>query len=429
MGKGRRDGDRDGGWSLSEAFLTTVVDGMREDILLLDATGRVVDCNRSVIEHLGQDKEDIIGLHCRELQDGDFCRRDRTGCPFARTVATGRKADAVHTRLDDSGRLEYYRVYTYPLFDDDGELSYVVEMRRDITRRTHTEQRLQQAHKMAAIGELSTYIAHEIRNPLFAIGGFARSLLRDASLGEEARGKVNIILEEARRLDGILKAILNYAKPTEAGAGEVDLNIVAGETVQLMGLGCGEKNVQLETLLTPGLAQARGEPELLKQCLINMVKNSMEAMGQGGGRIVVTTGMEGKLVFVRVDDDGPGIPDDVKLRVFNPFFSTKDEGSGLGLAMTRKIVEDVGGSVRLVSQVGEGTSVTIYLRPALAVNDQVPEPGGYAPSYEMSIFGAAETLEGENGAGGSDPPGPGASAPEGNGPGAPGPLDGDGATS
>ena len=397
MGKARRDGARDGGWSLSEAFLTTVVDGMREDILLLDPSGRVVDCNRSVVEHLGQDREDIIGLHCRELQDGDFCRRDRTGCPFARTVATGRKADAVHTRLDANGRLEYYRVYTYPLFGDDGELAYVVEMRRDITRRTHTEQRLQQAHKMAAIGELSTYIAHEIRNPLFAIGGFARSLLRDESLGEDSRGKVNIILEEARRLDGILKAILNYAKPTEAGASEVDLNLVAGETVQLMGLGCGEKHVDLQTSLAPDLAQARGEPELLKQCLINMVKNSMEAMGQGGGRIVVTTGMEGKQVFVRVEDDGPGIPDDVKLRVFNPFFSTKDEGSGLGLAMTRKIVEDAGGSVRLVSQVGEGTSVTIYLRPALAVNDHVPEPGGYAPSYEMSIFGAAES-----GGGGSE---------------------------
>jgi signal transduction histidine kinase len=344
-------------------------------------------------------------------------------------VATGRKADAVHTRLDSNGRLEYYRVYTYPLFDDDGELAYVVEMRRDITRRTHTEHRLQQARKMAAIGELSTYIAHEIRNPLFAIGGFARSLLRDESLGEEARGKVNIILEEARRLDGILKAILNYAKPTEAQASEVDLNIVAGETVHLMGLGCGEKHVELETSLAPGLAQARGEPELLKQCLINMVKNSMEAMGQGGGRIVVTTGMEGKQVFVRVDDDGPGIPDDVKLRVFNPFFSTKDDGSGLGLAMTRKIVEDVGGSVRLVSRVGEGTSVTIYLRPALAVSDETPGPAGDAPSYEMSIFGAAETMGGGGEEGGAEAPGHEASAPEPGGQVPPGPLDGGGAPS
>lgn len=371
-----RDGRREtesGGWSRSQSFVTAVIDGMREDILLLDVDGRVVDCNRTVAEHLNIPREQIVGRLCGELLDGDFCRRHRSECPFVDTVRTGEKAEAVHTRINGDGRLEYYRVYTYPLFDDDGKLAYVVEMRRDITTRTHTEQRLQQARKMAAIGELSTYIAHEIRNPLFAIGGFARSLLRGEGLDDEARNKVNVILEEARRLDGILKSILNYAKPTKAKSNEVDVNIVVSETAQLMGIGCGQENIRLETVLDTDVAQARGEPELLKQCLINMVKNSMESMGGGEGSITLTTGMDGKNVFVRVDDDGRGIPDEVKLRVFNPFFSTKDEGSGLGLAMTKKLVEDVGGSIRLVSQVGVGTSVTIWLQPALAVDQERAE--------------------------------------------------------
>lgn len=352
----------------ARAFLNTVLDGMEEDILLLDLDGRIVDCNRNVTRRLGQPKSDFLGRHCREMEGGSFCRRGRRECPFSETIVTGTKAEAVHTKLDEDGRLLYFRVYTYPLFNEEGVLTNVVELRRDITSRTYTEQRLQQAQKMAAIGELSTYIAHEIRNPLFAIGGFARSLLRGGKMDEESTEKVNIILEEASRLDGILKSILNYARPTDARAGEVDVNHVVGETVQLMSIGCDQEGICIKTELDPGVARAKGVPELLKQCLINMVKNSMEAMGEGRGCITLSTGMEDAFVTVRVEDTGRGMPDDVKLKVFNPFFSTKDSGSGLGLAMTKKIVEDVGGRISLSSHEGVGTAVTLYLPPVLAVD-------------------------------------------------------------
>lgn len=360
----------------ARAFLTTVLDGMKEDILLLDRTGRIVDCNRNVLEHQGRAREEIIGLHCSDLEGGNFCRRSRRECPFEETLFTKAKAEAVHTRLDDDGRLMYFRIYTYPLFDEFGDLANVVEMRRDITQRTYTEQRLQEAQKMAAIGELSTYMAHEIRNPLFAIGGFARSLLRTGGLDEEAAGKVGIILEEAKRLDGILTGILNYARPGEAPVEEVDVNLVAGETAQLMSIGCDHEGIALETHLGEDVPKARCVPEQLKQCLINLVKNSMEAMEDDGGRIVLSTGLEGGFVFVRVEDDGRGIPDAVKIKAFTPFFSTKSRGSGLGLAMTRKIVEDVGGRVTLTSREGLGTAVTLHMPPALAVDGGALNGGG-----------------------------------------------------
>ncbi|BBD09915.1 two-component system sensor histidine kinase NtrB [Desulfovibrio ferrophilus] len=352
----------------ARAFLTTVLDGMEEDILLLDLEGRIVDCNRNVTTRLGQPKSAFQGRYCHEVEGGSFCRRSRRECPFRETVMTGKKAEAVHTKLDDDGRLLYFRVYTYPLFNELSELINVVEIRRDITSRTYTEQRLQQAQKMAAIGELSTYIAHEIRNPLFAIGGFARSLLRAENLDEEAQGKVKIILEEASRLDGILKSILNYARPSDTKAGEVDVNSVVGETVQLMSIGCDQEGIRIKTNLDSKVARAKGVPELLKQCLINMVKNSMEAMESGKGCITLFTGMEDEYVIVRVEDTGRGMADDVKLKVFNPFFSTKDKGSGLGLAMTKKIVEDVGGRISLSSHEGVGTVVTLFLPPVLAVD-------------------------------------------------------------
>lgn len=352
----------------ARAYLHTVLGGLEEDILLLDGAGHVVDANSNLFVRLDRGRDDVIGLHCREIEGGDFCRRDRRECPFEETLVTGKKAEAVHTKLDEDGRLQYFRVYTYPLFDERGQLSRVVELRRDITTRTHIEQRLQQAHKMAAIGELSTYIAHEIRNPLFAIGGFASSLLKRNELDPQAREKVSIIYEESQRLDDILRSILSYARPTEARVEEVDVNVVAGETVKLMALGCEPQGICLDVDLAPGIARAKGVPDLLKQCLINMIKNGMEAMAQSGGTITLRTGMRDSMVFVQVRDEGVGIPEDVLHKVFNPFFSTKDKGSGLGLAMTRKIVEEVGGTVDLVSEFGRGTTVTILLPPSLAVD-------------------------------------------------------------
>ncbi|UZP68992.1 ATP-binding protein [Desulfovibrio mangrovi] len=351
----------------AQDLFATLIDQVDEDILLLDADGRIVDVNRSIMAVRGGAKQDYIGRNCWELDGGSFCcPPEKGGCTFRETLQTGRKAERIHSRVTEDGKVQFYRIYTYPVFGQDGLISRIIEMRRDITHRTHMEQRLQQAEKMAAIGELSTYIAHEIRNPLFAIGGFANSLLRSPSLDEAAREKVEIILKESKRLDAILKTTLNFARPTDSDEGEVDLNLVTAETLQLMRIGCDERGLTFSVRLAPAIALAKGNAGMIKQCLINLVKNSLEAM-TAGGKLTVITGMTQTHVFVTVEDTGHGIPDTLREKVFSPFFSTKDKGAGLGLAMTKKIVEEMGGYVELVSKEGEGTTVTLYLLPSLAV--------------------------------------------------------------
>ncbi|NJB68288.1 PAS domain S-box-containing protein [Desulfobaculum xiamenense] len=363
--------------SHAREMLMTIINGVEEDILLLDAQGRIVDMNAQVCERHARSKDELVGHHCLELEGDGFCRRDEGECPFSQTLRTGRKAEALHTSVDGDGRVFYHRIYTYPVFSPKGRLTHVVEMRRDITDRTHTEQQLQQAQKMAAIGELSTYVAHEIRNPLFAIGGFANSLLRSPGLTESEREKVGIILKESRRLETILRSMLNFARPTDGRSAAVEVNAVVEETVQLMRSGCEHHGVRVEMNLDLGVARARGVPELIKQCLINMVKNSMEAM-EGGGTVRLATGMTGRWVEIVVADDGPGIPENIQNQIFNPFFSTKDKGSGLGLAMSRKIVDDLGGRLTLESRPGQGTTVTMHLVPVAAVDaselDERPDP-------------------------------------------------------
>ncbi|MGE4554335.1 MAG: ATP-binding protein, partial [Desulfovibrionaceae bacterium] len=351
------------------SLLTATIDQLRDDLLLLDPEGVVVSCNQTMCDRTGHGKREIIGRRLEEVFPGmravaspDAPAPD----PLAHTLEFSQPAEAIYSEVDPEGRLKYWRLYTQPIIQS-GHIAHVVAIRRDITRRTNMEQRLQQAEKLASIGQLSTYIAHEIRNPLFAISGFANQLLRSPDLGDPAKEKLQIILEESRRLDGILKSILNFARPMQARSAVVDVNEVARATMRVMGIGSGQQGVRIAMDLDESIAKAKGDPELVTQCLINLVKNAMEAMEEHGGDLTVSTAMTPRHVLLTVRDTGCGIPADIRDKVFSPFFSTKGKGSGLGLAMIRKILDEIGGDVTLTSVEGEGTSVTLRLPPALAV--------------------------------------------------------------
>lgn len=352
----------------THVLLKTVLDQLTDHILFLDPGGRVLDLNRAVYAESARPRGDFLGQEYREvLQMGQgVCSLDDARCPFEIARRTGEASEATYSLVDQEGRMRYFRLYCHPIRDDQGRPVHYLLIRRDITQRTYMEQRLQQSERLAAVGELSTYIAHEIRNPLFAISGFANSLLRMPELAAAARDKAAIILEESKRLDGILKSILNFARPTQARNEAVELNRVVRETMELLGMGCQEKGIAVDMDLAQDMAQAKGDPECLKQCLINLVKNAMEAM-PGGGRLTIRTGMTMDFVFLEVQDTGVGIAPEIRDRIFNPFFSTKGKGAGLGLAMTRKIMEELGGRVDLSSTPGQGTCMRLSLPPALAM--------------------------------------------------------------
>jgi len=350
-------------------MLTSIIDQMTDDILFLDPEGMVVNCNKNACALLGN-KRETVGRSYQEVLKGmsRIANGDPASAwdPFQRTLKTSQPAEALASEVDEQGHVRYFRVYAYPIMDM-ARLSHVVLIRRDITRRTHIEQRLQQSEKLASIGELSTYIAHEIRNPLMAISGFANSLLRSGEMDEASREKLGIILSESKRLDAILKSVTNFARPLETHAEEVDVNRVARTTMEVMGLGSEKQGIEIRLDLQEGLARAKADPELITQCLINMVKNALEAMAETGGLLTVRTALKLDRVVLEVEDTGPGIPRELRTMVFSPFYSSKGKGAGLGLAMVRKVMDQIGGDVKLVSRQGRGTRVTLELPPSLAV--------------------------------------------------------------
>jgi len=352
-------------------LVLAVIDHLQDDMLLLDTKGVVLDMNMHVSNRLGKEKSELIGRHCMEIF---ACPRDAfyhgfsngkgyadAVCPFHKTVEIQKPAEAVQTWVDDLGRARYFRIYTYPVFDQSGTLKWVVEMRRDITIRTEMEKRLLQSEKLATIGELSTYIAHEIRNPLFVISGFANVLLRNPEHDETIREKLLGIQSESRRLDRILKRFINYARPPKPVYKEIDVNMLVQDVADLFGSTCAEQNVKVEMDLPANLAKAEGDPELLKQCLINLTKNSIESMPEGG-TLSLSTFMDEHYVGARVSDTGKGISREAWNRAFNPLCATGEGTSAeLGLAMTKKLLEDMQGRMELSSHKGKGSTITIRI--------------------------------------------------------------------
>lgn len=347
-----------------------LIDQFEEEILIVDVNGVTLNMNARLLATWGGAKTDYIGKHCMELGKQELDSANSK--PFFEMVLEkGKRVTETYTDVNDAGKMLYYMINAFPLRDAAGVIRRLVLTRKNTTSEVQLEQRLYQSQKMAAIGELSTYIAHEIRNPLFAIGGFANALLRSGSLDEAAREKARIILEESRRLDDILKNIINFARPTKQTLGDVDVNAVAAQTVEIMNFGT-EKEIPIRLDLAHALPKIYGNAEMLKQCLINLIKNAQEAMESGV--ITVRTRYDDAMVQLDVEDNGPGIPQHLQEEIFSPFFSTKDKGSGLGLAMTRKIINEIGGKLALNSKVGHGTLVSIYLSPALAVDPAFAQP-------------------------------------------------------
>jgi two-component system, sporulation sensor kinase E len=350
-------------------LLQSIIDRVGDDIILLDKECRVVDLNRNVVKRSGLEKQELMGKPCWEVQTLEpgsmFCSSPDKDCPVFRTLSSREYAESMLTRVDSEGRLHYFRIYAYPILDELGSMSHILVMRRDITSRTQRERHQQKSERLAVIGEMSMYLAHEIRNPLFAIGGFTHSLIASGRLEEKDLAKLKIIAEEAKRLDAMLTSILNFAAPGETVIGKVDVRKVTEEVLELMRMGYCHRGFSFMTQIQPDLPLVRGESERIKQCLINLIENAIEAM-DNGGTVTVKARLESEHVLIQVEDTGVGMSESQLEKVFSPFFTTKKKGYGLGLSMIKKIVEEYGGQVEIASKEGKGTAVTLKIPPVLA---------------------------------------------------------------
>lgn len=243
------------------------------------------------------------------------------------------------------------------------------------------QRELRRAERLAAVGRISAQITHEVRNPLNAIGLNAELLaeeldgLPDAT--REARALCAAISREVDRLNAVTEEYLRFARPPRQAPARQDLAELAGALLDFLAPELAAARVELRRDLPAGLPPVRGDEGQLRAVLLNLVRNAREAMA-GGGALTVAARRAGDAVEVEVRDTGGGIPAEDQARIFDPFYSTKERGTGLGLAFVQQVVQEHGGTVRCESAVGQGTAFTLRFPAA-------PEerPGEPVPAAEV----------------------------------------------
>jgi PAS domain S-box-containing protein len=226
---------------------------------------------------------------------------------------------------------------------------------------------LLQAEKMAALGQTISGVAHELNNPLATILSWAERLYTRTDLEPPVRRGLETILSESERAARIVRNLLTFARKRQTTRAMVDVNQVARETLALRAYEQRVTNIRVIDALAAGLPQVFADGHQVQQVLLNLIINAEQAMlgATGRGTIVVRTwhDIDREMVVTEVNDDGPGIPEDVQPKIFDPFFTTKDigKGTGLGLTVAYAIVQEHGGRIRIESQPGEGASFFVEL--------------------------------------------------------------------
>lgn len=261
-----------------------------------------------------------------------------------------------------------------------------------IVQNTKLYDRMKERDRLAALGEMAAGLAHEIRNPLGAIKGAAQLLLppaadvaeAPATPGPESQQFLSIIVEEANRLNRVVSQFLDYARPFRGELQPLDVNEVVRKTAALVtpppvpGTE-GETRPPVEVVLSLGdeLPRVRADAEQLRQVFLNLAINAVQAMGEGGKLTISTSvrkggrrGAPAQFLEVRFRDNGPGIPQNVLKNLFIPFYTTKEKGTGLGLPISQRIIENHGGTIEVRSRMGVGSTFTVVL-PAVEPEEKV----------------------------------------------------------
>ncbi|HEX9714411.1 MAG TPA: ATP-binding protein [Desulfurivibrionaceae bacterium] len=341
-------------------ILKNAVENTNEAFVTIDEASTVIFFNKAAEKMFGYDRAEVLGHDlgviltpmCRDGHDLAVARYVRTG----EATLIGHETELTVVRKNGE---TFPAAISFSVADIEGQL-YFTGLVRDLSDTKNLEDRLAQNERLAALGQTVAEINHEIKNPLIMIGGFARQLLKKAT-AEKDRAKLTIIVDEVTRLERLLDGLKELYKTPQLNLAVISLNELLEEVVGLARSYSGGKGIGIHFAPSADVV-VEVDREKIKQVLLNLMKNGIEATPPGG-KVVVSTRVQEKLVEIDVTDTGEGIPEEIKKRIFLPFFTTKEQGTGLGLSISKRIIEDhPGGSFQLDSAEGKGTVATIGFR-------------------------------------------------------------------
>ena len=330
-------------------FNERLVDGLGEGLWLVDGDFRIRHANRWMHGQFGP----LGDRRCYEVLtvDGRRC----PGCPLERRHEMG-DAERIEVTGADGRR---FSLSCSSVRQPDGQI-FLLELVADVTERERLHARLSEAERLAAVGELAAGVAHEIRNPLAAIVNATTLLGAEETLTRDERANtLGAVKKEARRLNQILSDFLVFARPREPKRLQMDIREVVDHVAALIREDPGRaQRVALDVRVDPAVPPFAFDADQMTQVLWNIALNGVEAI-EGRGRLGITVGLRGSDVAIAITDTGSGMREEARRRIFEPFFSGKHGGTGLGLTIAERIVAAHGGRIEIDSEPGRGTRVTM----------------------------------------------------------------------
>ena len=345
--------------------------GLPDAVVGVDDGLRVMLWNPAAESLLGRSARRTVGRALKEIfpPDTSLVRH------LSDTLATGESRSESEAVIEGGdGRPVHVSVVTAPLAGRSGAVEAAVAVIRDMTRLHQLESEVRRGETLAAAGQIAMGLAHEIRNPLGAIRGAVQLMRRE--LGDDARlGEYTaVLLKEVDRVNRIIEMLLDIGRPVTLRPVPLNVHQLLERVALLAEEMASQRGVQILRRYDPSLPPILADEDRILQVFHNLVRNAVEAMDRGG-RLTLVTRLSMNPLFAKVDlghgqrsmaeiqvmDDGQGIPEATRARLFTPFFTTKDKGLGLGLALCHRIVEEHHGAIQISSEPGKGTAVSCFL--------------------------------------------------------------------
>ena len=338
--------------------LENVMNSIDDGIVVLNPNRQVIAANDSFLLRAQHSRDDVLGCPCAEFTPGGCTVAD---CPTLACLKSGERQIRLCERRMPDGKVICEEVHASPILDSAGRLQHVVEVWRDISDRRAAEARLAESHRLASVGTLASGFSHELNTPLATILTCVEGILRQTD-SPQVLDSASIAREQILRCRGITQHFLRMSRGQQSQGEVVDLAPVIAAVARLIEPTAAENDVKIEVRPSAGGMHVRAEEASMQHTLVNLLLNAVQASSAGSKVIVESE--SGKQVRVRVIDHGCGITPENQKLLFEPFFSARKGGTGLGLFLSLNFVRRWGGDIKVVSEPGCGSTFEVVL-PAL----------------------------------------------------------------
>jgi PAS domain S-box-containing protein len=346
-----------------QLYLNSILESMNNGVIGIDIMEQITHFNRAASKITGYSGDEVLGKKYSDF----FLKGVEEGASLLQVLRTGKGLSRDEKAIrNKAGQPVPVLFQTAMLRDPGGSPLGAVEIFSDVSRIKALEEEMLQAKTMAALGEMAATVAHEIRNPLGAMGMWAELLDHDIPEESASRKLLNKILEGLGRLNRIVSNLLVYSRPVKPQVRRIALEQLLSETIDFVGIEVErqDQKVAIRKLWADEPVFVQVDPEKLQQVVMNLSLNAIQAMPKGGDltvKIDTSVGAGPGYVSFSVIDTGSGIAPEHLDKIFDPFFTTKANGTGLGLAIVKKIVESHAGYIDVTSAPDKGTTVQVFL--------------------------------------------------------------------